>query len=109
MSELTQEEVLTLVPKKIAFVVDGTVLDILHTDERLAAIFLSQPQILDVTENGESLRAAVGNIYDESTQKFMPPSPDSSYVWNEEISAWVPPLDPSKLNTEWIPPVSPAE
>jgi hypothetical protein len=109
MSEDAQEQEFNIVEKKLAFIVDETVVDVLYTDERLAAIFLSQPQILDVTDNGESLRAVVGNIYDESTQKFMPPSPDSSYVWNEELSAWVPPLDPSKLNTEWIPPVGPAE
>lgn len=37
-------------PMKIAFVLDGTVVDVLHTDERLAAIFLSGPTIVDVTE-----------------------------------------------------------
>ena len=108
MSELTQEEVLTLVPKKIAFVVDGTVLDILHTDERLAAIFLSEPQILDVTETGESLQATVGNIYDESAQKFMPPSPDPSYIWDEGIKAWIPPFDVSN-STSVQPEDIPAE
>ena len=37
-------------PVKIAFVIDGVVADILHTDDRLAAIFLSEPLIIDVTE-----------------------------------------------------------
>ena len=37
-------------PVKIAFVIDGEVADVLHTDERLGAIFLSQPMIVDVTE-----------------------------------------------------------
>lgn len=36
-------------PHKIAFIIDGEVVDVLHTDERLAAIFLSDPQVVDVT------------------------------------------------------------
>ena len=39
-----------LPPVKLAFVIDGTVVDVLHTDDRLAAIFLSQPTIIDVTD-----------------------------------------------------------
>ena len=59
-----------LPPIKVAFVLDGEVIDILHTDERLGAIFLSQPIILDVTE--EPL-AMVGAFYDETTGAFTPP------------------------------------
>lgn len=36
-------------PNKIAFIIDGEVVDVLHTDDRLAAIFLSDPQVVDVT------------------------------------------------------------
>jgi hypothetical protein len=61
-----------LPPVKIAFVLDNEIVDILHTDERLAAIFTSNPIILDVTdnmiENGGT--AAVGSIYDSETQTF---------------------------------------
>ena len=39
-----------LPPVKLAFIIDGKVLDVLHTDDRLAAIFLSEPLILDVSE-----------------------------------------------------------
>ena len=39
-----------LPPVKIAFVIDGVVADVLHTDDRLAAIFLSQPTVVDVTD-----------------------------------------------------------
>ena len=49
MTEQTQPQA-PLPPVKIAFVIDGTVVDVLHTDERLAAIFLSEPVILDATE-----------------------------------------------------------
>lgn len=44
------EQTPALPPVKIAFVIDGKVVDLLHTDERLAAIFLSQPTIIDATE-----------------------------------------------------------
>lgn len=56
--QLTSEEIATLQelqrvaglpPVKIAFVIDGVVVDVLHTDARLGAIFLSNPTIIDVT------------------------------------------------------------
>ena len=43
------EQTPQLPPVKIAFVIDGVVADVLHTDERLGAIFLSEPTIVDVT------------------------------------------------------------
>lgn len=43
-----------LPPNKIAFIIDGKVVDVLHTDDRLAAIFLSQATIIDVTEKYEN-------------------------------------------------------
>ena len=46
MTESTPE----LPPVKIAFVIDGEVVDVLHTDDRLGALFLSQPTIVDATE-----------------------------------------------------------
>lgn len=62
----------TLPPVKIAFVIDNEIADILHTDERLAAIFLSSPVIVDVTEKMalgvESM--IVGSIYDPETNTF---------------------------------------
>jgi hypothetical protein len=74
MSEVTQEEMEALVPKKIAFVIDGEVIDILHTDERLASIFLSQPEIVDVTsEDGSGAITQVGASYDKETGIFTSP------------------------------------
>jgi hypothetical protein len=37
-------------PVKVAFIIDGKVVDVLHTDERLASIFLSEPVVIDVTK-----------------------------------------------------------
>lgn len=55
-------------PVKIALVIDGFVVDVMHTDDRLASILLSSPTILDVTDiyKGESL---TGWVYDGTTLK----------------------------------------
>lgn len=59
-------------PIKIAFIIDNEVVDILHTDERLAAIFTSNPIIVDITDNmiEDGGTAGVGSTYDPETQTF---------------------------------------
>ena len=52
-----------LPPIKIAFIIDGEVVDVLHTDERLGSIFLSQPVILDVTDILTTGKNLVGKKY----------------------------------------------
>ena len=63
-----------LPPIKIAFIIDNEVVDILHTDERLAAIFLSQPEIMDVTDliaaGPLNSNVAVGSTYNPNTKEF---------------------------------------
>lgn len=74
-------EQVPLPPAKVAFVIDGNVVDILHTDERLAAIFLSKPTMVDVSDlftEGETPGVFVGDAYDKSTSTFtrtLPPQP----------------------------------
>jgi hypothetical protein len=72
MTENTQ-----LPPVKIAFVIDGKVVDILHTDDRLASIFLSDPVVVDVTDPAASsgAKALVGDYYDAETGSFSPVPP----------------------------------
>jgi len=41
---------IVLPPHKIAFVLDGVVQDVLHVDDRLAAILLSDPLLVDATQ-----------------------------------------------------------
>jgi hypothetical protein len=65
-----------LPPIKLAFIIDNVVTDVLHTDERLAAIFLSDPLIIDVTErtSGHDLENIVPNaIYDPENYSFTHP------------------------------------
>jgi hypothetical protein len=68
---MTQETPNPMPPIKIAFVLDGEVADILHTDERLAAIFLSNPLIIDVTNKfTEHNSVLIGAKYNADTKTF---------------------------------------
>ncbi len=66
----------TLPPIKLAFILDGEVADILHTDDRLSSIFLSNPLVLNVTEQlaSESNVIAVGSGYNAETGEFTAPA-----------------------------------
>jgi len=58
-------------PVKIAFVIDNQVVDVLHTDDRLAAIFLSDPVIVDVSDLFEDNNNVFpGDTYDSETKTF---------------------------------------
>lgn len=48
MEQQVQPQVIP--PVKIAFVIDDKVVDVIHTDERMASILLSEPTIVDATE-----------------------------------------------------------
>lgn len=66
-------------PFKIALIIDNEVVDVIRTDERLAAIFLSNPTIVDVTnhtdENGNfNIMITPPSIYNPETQEFTNPS-----------------------------------
>ena len=69
---MTTNQQHTMPPVKIAFIIDGVIVDILHTDERLGAIFLSEPVIVDVTDKLDT--AVVGSSYDSSTGTFSKPN-----------------------------------
>jgi len=60
----------TLPPVMLAFVIDNKVVDVLHTDERLAAIFLSEPKVVDITPEDGIQQVFVDYTYDESSQSF---------------------------------------
>ena len=62
MTEITE-----LPPVKLAFIgSDSSVMDILHTDERLAALFLSNPIIKNVTDIAQN-NNVLGWTYDPET------------------------------------------
>ena len=86
MSEEINQQDLT--PKRIAFIIDNKVVDILQTDERLAAIFLSEPEIVNVTDLEQKFFPAVDWKYDTSLEKFIPPKPFDSWIFNDERMLW---------------------
>lgn len=53
-------------PVKIAFVIDGKVVDVIHTEERMAAILMSEPQVIEATEwvNANPGELLIGYSYD---------------------------------------------
>jgi len=55
-------------PVKVAFIIDNKVVDVIHTDTRLGAIFLSNPTTIDITEM--SPMPAVGWDYDSATNSL---------------------------------------
>jgi hypothetical protein len=58
-------------PVKIAFIIDNQVVDVLHTDDRLGAIFLSDPVTVDVTDLfNENKMVFPGDTYDPATKAF---------------------------------------
>ncbi len=69
-----------LPPIKVAFIIDNRVVDIVHTDERLGAIFLSNPIMIDVTDIVQSNNSTVfiDSKYDGSTNTFTAPQYDEN-------------------------------
>jgi hypothetical protein len=78
MSENQDLEKVELPKQKIAFVIDDEVVDIIHTDQRLAAILLSEPLMLDVSDKfivGEVPGVWIGDAYNSATDTFIRPQP----------------------------------
>lgn len=69
---MTENEMQAMTPIRVAFIIDNVVADVLHTDERLAAIFLSDPVVVDITnlDNVNLIRS--GATYDPATNIFVP-------------------------------------
>jgi hypothetical protein len=67
-------QVVELPPDRVAFVIDGEVVEVLFVNEKLAAILNSNPIILDVTgmtvEEGGIVQR--GTLYDVETNTFKP-------------------------------------
>jgi hypothetical protein len=76
----------------IGFMIDGVMQHTLATDNKFAAILLSEPQIVDITEEPNLKSLGVGTTYDEVSQTYVPFKPYDSWVWNTEIKSWEPPV-----------------
>jgi hypothetical protein len=58
-----------LPPVKVAFILDGIVQEMLHTDTKLAAIFLSEPLVVDITDRAD---VNIYSTYNKETDTFTP-------------------------------------
>jgi hypothetical protein len=69
---MTEQEQNMLPPRRLALIIDEEVVEVLHTDERLAAIFLSEPLVLDVSESvsDANIRELIGKAYNAETKEF---------------------------------------
>jgi hypothetical protein len=65
-----------LPPIRIAFILDNVVADVLYTDNRLAAIFLSNPIIMDITDREDADFIRTNSTYDPETQTFTTAEPE---------------------------------
>ncbi len=93
MTEPTEQEIQELTPRKLAFVLDNKVVDVLRTDERLAAIFLSQPIIVDVTGPDGNPTTETGYNYDPITGNFFGNKPFDSWIFDQELGRWKSPVE----------------
>jgi hypothetical protein len=57
----------------LAVIIDNMVVDIFKVDNRLAAMLLSEPVFVDVTEPHNAGRLTSGYTYEPSTGEFTPP------------------------------------
>jgi hypothetical protein len=56
-------------PMHLALVIDGVVEDIIHCEEHLGYILLSEPKVVDIGENFNKVN--IYDIYDEVSDKFI--------------------------------------
>lgn len=55
-------------PMHLALIVDGIVEDIIHCDERLGYLLLSEPLVIEINNNYSKIN--VSDLYDEETNTF---------------------------------------
>lgn len=63
-------------PMHIAFIVDGIVEDVIHCNDRLGVLLLSDPVIVEI----ENLDITVNWLYNEENNTFTPPEEIDSIV-----------------------------
>jgi hypothetical protein len=80
-------------PVKLAFILDGNVVDVLHTDERVATMFLSEPIIVEVTGLDGTPTAKIGYNYHPATGNFFGNKPYESWIFDEELGIWKAPIE----------------
>jgi len=87
----------------IAFMIDGDVQHTLGTDPKFAAILLSDPVIVDITDEPNIRSIGVGTTYDELSQTYIPRKPFASWVWDDNVKTWKSPVElpETTVTTGW--------
>jgi len=69
----SHSEIPKFIGSRIALVIDDMVTDVMHTDNRLAAILLSEPTVIDVSDYlvGNDIKVYPGMKYDKDKNKFI--------------------------------------
>lgn len=73
---MTEQELPTPTPDlthKLAFIIDNQVVEVLTTHEKLTAILLSEPTILDVSKVEMPPTGLIGYTYNPETKTFRAP------------------------------------
>jgi hypothetical protein len=55
-------------PMHLALIIDGIVEDIIHCDERLGYLLMSEPLVIELDNN--SLKVNISDLYDEEANSF---------------------------------------
>lgn len=76
----------------IGFILDGAIQHILATDQKLGAILLSEPIMVDLTEEPNLSALSQGATYDEASQTYIPVKVYNSWIWNDDVKDWRPPV-----------------
>lgn len=80
-------------PNHIAVVIDNEVVQMMAVDDRFAAILLSEPTFVEVTNEDGTPGANWGDVYDETLGTFTPEQPYPSWVYDAESNHWHAPVE----------------
>ncbi len=93
------------IDRHIALVIDNVHVQEMRVDDRMAAILLSDPLIIDVTGSDGNAIAKFGDVYDPATGTFTTPPPTKPYpswVWNDEVERYeAPTTNPSTEDVKY--------
>jgi|LakMenE01Jun11ns_1017448.scaffolds.fasta_scaffold8280779_1 hypothetical protein len=71
---MSETSIDTIAPTLIAFIIDNEVVEIIAAVDKFAAIVLSDPIIVDITDKKNTVNAPrIGSIYNPLTSEFTNP------------------------------------
>lgn len=80
--------------RTVAFVIDGHIVQLMKTDIKMYSILASDPVIVDVTNRPIAKRGLEPfTQYDIETGKIIPPKEYDSWIYNDELERWDPPIE----------------